>query len=139
MKAKNVGVNLHYCLLPSDRWMQSYELSRDTSLPPLPPFHFHISNKYAFLGFLSKKDSGTGLAAKNRDPISSKRMGIGSERTSIHVGSCPEVRFLLFVPPLRCCSRDSIRRFQACISIPYKRTHAFGAAVEKVLYVANQR
>jgi hypothetical protein len=53
MKAKKDGVILHYWLLPSDQWMQSYELFRETFLPSLPPFHFHISNKFAFLGFFA--------------------------------------------------------------------------------------
>ena len=42
MKAKKDGVILDYWLLPSDQWMQSYELFRETFLPSLPPLHFHF-------------------------------------------------------------------------------------------------
>ena len=51
MKAKKDGVILDYWLLPSDQWMQSYELFRETFLPSLPLLHFHF--QFALLEFFA--------------------------------------------------------------------------------------
>ena len=51
MEAKKDGVILHYWLLPSDQWMQSYELFRETFLPSFPPLHFHF--QFALLEFFA--------------------------------------------------------------------------------------
>ena len=42
MKAKKDGVILHYWLLPSDQWMQSYELFRDNFPTFIPTTSFPI-------------------------------------------------------------------------------------------------
>ena len=51
MKAKKDGVIFDYWLLPSDQWMQSYELFRETFLPSLPLLHFHF--QFALLEFFA--------------------------------------------------------------------------------------
>jgi hypothetical protein len=50
-KSQERWVILDYWLLPSDQWMQSYELFRETFLPSLPPLHFHF--QFALLEFFA--------------------------------------------------------------------------------------
>ena len=55
MKAKKDGIILHYWMLPSDQWMQSYELFRETFLPSIPLLHFHF--QFALSRFFALSES----------------------------------------------------------------------------------